>query len=492
MSKILFVNTTQWGRGLTPIWIASHNGLLKKNNHNTDIFDLNFYNSWQKNEVAFNTSNGQYKKVSARNPYKYNTKNIGISLIDKIIEYSPDIIIWSGVSSHIHGEGEFSSVARGYEFVSKHLLSLKSKTMKIPIIATGGIELMAHSKESLKKTYPDIDCFLLGDSEYLLLNLANIIDKKKEIPRFLDIRDIERNRPNFKAGEYYYDYGIFEAQSFIRPYQGKYLKSVDYELSRGCPFSCHYCVETIIQEFYSSRDYNKKGIIKSINQYYRKKEPQDVSEELKHLNSLGIEFIRFQDTNFLSLGMNYLDKISYYMSKYNLKGYIETRPETITKSIVKVLNKLNIVGVGMGIETASNSKRGEELGRHCEDEKIIKAFDLLKKGNIRRTAYNMIGLPDEKPEDIVETIKFNRLLKPDDITCAFYTPYIGTTLSKSFKDETIDRGNLDPQLECPSENAKSNPFYLKMKNLFCHLCKNDESLDFIPKLWKATVKEYSL
>jgi len=190
--------------------------------------------------------------------------------------------------------------------------------------------------------------------------------------------------------------------------------------------------------------------------------------------------------------MNYLNEISLYMKKYNMKGYIETRPETITKSIVDILNRLGIVGVGMGIETASDSKRGEDLGRHCDDEKIIKAFNLLKEGNIRRTAYNMIGLPNEIPEDIVETIKFNRLLKPDDITCAFYTPYIGTTLSKSFKDKTIARGNLDPQLECPSEDGISNPFYLKMKNMFCHLCKNDESLDFIPELWKSSLKEYSL
>ena len=30
MAKILFINPNKWGRGITPIWVASHSGLLKK------------------------------------------------------------------------------------------------------------------------------------------------------------------------------------------------------------------------------------------------------------------------------------------------------------------------------------------------------------------------------------------------------------------------------------------------------------------------------
>ena len=45
----------------------------------------------------------------------------------------------------------------------------------------------------------------------------------------------------------HYDYSLFDEQVFMRPYNGKVLKAIDYELSRGCMFSCQYCVETIIQ-----------------------------------------------------------------------------------------------------------------------------------------------------------------------------------------------------------------------------------------------------
>ena len=47
-----------------------------------------------------------------------------------------------------------------------------------------------------------------------------------------------------------YDYSLFDDQIFLRPYNGKVIKSVDYELSRGCVYACSYCVETTIQQYY--------------------------------------------------------------------------------------------------------------------------------------------------------------------------------------------------------------------------------------------------
>ena len=45
----------------------------------------------------------------------------------------------------------------------------------------------------------------------------------------------------------FYDYSLFEDQLFFRPFNGKVVRAVDYELSRGCPYTCTYCVETVIQ-----------------------------------------------------------------------------------------------------------------------------------------------------------------------------------------------------------------------------------------------------
>ena len=52
--------------------------------------------------------------------------------------------------------------------------------------------------------------------------------------------------------------------------------------------------------------------------------------------------------------------------------------------------------------------------------------DLLKENQIKRTAYNIIGLPYQTENSILETIKLNKRLKPDNITVSFYSPYYGT------------------------------------------------------------------
>ena len=90
------------------------------------------------------------------------------------------------------------------------------------------------------------------------------------------------------------------------------------------------------------------------------------------------------------------------------------------------MKRLKIDGVGMGIETASEEFRKSSLNRYPSQEKIKRAFKILKEAGIKRSAYNIIGLPNENESMILDTIKFNQELDPDNITVAFYSPYLGT------------------------------------------------------------------
>jgi anaerobic magnesium-protoporphyrin IX monomethyl ester cyclase len=473
MASVLLLNTTQWGRGLTPIWIASHAGILKSHGHESYLCDFNFLESWQKDEVNFNSNNGQY--LPTNHSYLYSEEDPEHYLRDHIVTYNPDIIMWSAVSSHIHGEGEFSSFQRGYEFLENFFAT--RSTCK-PILIAGGIYVLGFSHDDLKERFPLVDCFLLGDSEHLLLSAANIIDDHSlDLPNFIssNVGRIEL------SNDYLYDYAIFASQSLLRPYHGKIVKAVDYELSRGCPFSCAYCVETIIQKFYNSSETNSRSILKDFGSYFVKKSVPKVLEELAQLHSLGINFIRFQDTNFMSLGVNYINELSRSLVSINLSFdmYIETRPESLNSSSVDAIRSLGVVGVGMGLETASQDKRSSSLSRYCDTTAIVKAFQLLRSANISRTSYNMIGLPGESADDIINTILLNRMLEPDDITCAFYTPYIGTSLSLRTSSRSVDSSQLDPQIECAIPDPDGKAFYIYLKSVFASLCRSNESLSWI-------------
>ena len=88
----------------------------------------------------------------------------------------------------------------------------------------------------------------------------------------------------------------------------------------------------------------------------------------------------------------------------------------------------------MGVELSDNSFRENELNRFADQQKTINAFKLLKENNIKRTAYNIIGLPSQSEKSILETINFNRLLNPDNITVAYYSPYYGTKTQKKGRE----------------------------------------------------------
>ena len=74
----------------------------------------------------------------------------------------------------------------------------------------------------------------------------------------------------------------------------------------------------------------------------------------------------------------------------------------------------------MGVELSDSSFRENELNRFADQQKTINAFKLLKENNIKRTAYNIIGLPSQS-ESILETINFNKLLNPIYNCCLLFT-----------------------------------------------------------------------
>lgn len=460
MGKILLINPSKWGRGITPIWIPSHTSVLRDNNHIVELFDSTFFQEWTDNEIKFNTVNKQYKASDYENLIKFNQNDILDSLQKKIDNFQPDIIFWSAVSSHIHGEGEYVNIQYGYDLISK----IKSNSLFI----TGGIQATANPEKILDE-FKKIDFLIRGESELVLKEIANSLENKETIKKIdgLAFKDKDGKIVMSKKQKIIsdmdlipnYDYSLFDNQIFLRPYNGEVLRAVDYEMSRGCIFTCSYCVETILQNYYTENK-KKRGVLQSPKKYLRNKSAKRIFDEINDLNKkLQIKLFRCQDTNFLTIDRNVLTELSDLIDSSNLDimFYIETRPEGINEYTIQLLKKLKVDGVGMGIEIAAEGFREESLNRYASHDKIVKAFQLLKDNNIKRTAYNIIGLPNQTEEMIKNTINYNRKLKPDNVTVAYYSPYFGTDeQKKSFKvgDFNNYEMNVDGQLRSVSKSSK--------------------------------------
>lgn len=481
MSKILLINPNKWGRGITAIWIASHSATLKAQGHEVELFDSTFFSDWTVDETSYNTNNQQYRETEYSRKIEYTDVPIKEALEEKVRLFDPDIIFWSALSSHIHGEGEYVNIQYGYDLIA----SIEHNA----ILVTGGLQATA-DPESMLKIMGDIELIIRGESELVLMELANKInDKKNNYKDVLGIgyMDKEGNYLETERQEIIsdmdliapYDYSIFDDQVFLRPYNGEVVKAVDYELSRGCIYACEYCVETVIQRYYGFNEVSKRGSILKANDYLRSKSAKVIYEEMQTLNrEKGINLFRCQDTNFLTIKREVLLELADLIEESDLeiKLYIETRPEGINPKSIELLKRLKVDGVGMGIELAGDDFREDKLGRFASTEKIIKAFELLREAGIKRTTYNIIGLPEQDEGSILSTIEFNRLLDPDNATIAFYSPYIGT--SQQIKSKEMGyfddyEFEVDGQLRTLSKDSLLDSSLLQFyKEKFNFLLKN--------------------
>ena len=275
-----------------------------------------------------------------------------------------------------------------------------------------------------------------------------------------------------------YDYSLFDEQIFYRAYNGEVLRAIDYEISRGCIYSCSYCVETVIQKYYNFEEITPSGALKSAKSYLRNKSAKRVYEELSsYKKELGIELVRFQDTNFLTINRKVLIELAQLIKEQplELKFYIETRPEGINEKTIGLLKDLGVDGVGMGLELSGEEFRSSKLNRFVDQDKIINAFKLLRRNQIKSSAYNIIGLPDQDEKSVLDTIEFNKMLNPTNITVAFYTPYLGTAeQKKSFSKNYFNEyeKNLDPQIRSLSKHSLLSKNKLEYyKNNFVRLAR---------------------
>lgn len=425
--KVLFLYPNLRKESTVPPSITLLSRILKNHGFKTDVFDSTGYEvqgRWQKDKKEEILT----ARVSAHvNVDKGDFDDMVIDLNKKVNNFNPDLIAISSTES---------TFLLGVDMIKI------IKDRKEPVIL-GGVFATFAPERALG--FEEIDMVCIGEGEETLLELC---EKMRDGENHIDIKglwlkdkdgniiknsirwpvDIDKNPTDF-------DVGLFEDWRFYRPMAGKLYKMFSVETSRGCPFFCTFC-NTPAQK----RMYAKIG-----KNFFRQKSLEKIREEIEnYINNFKADFFFFWADTFISMPDNDLDRFCEMYSDFKIPFFIQTRPETLTEERLKKLKNIGLHRLAVGIEQGNEEFRKRMLKRMYSNKEAIEKLKIPAELGIPFSTFNLVGLPDETPKLVMDTIELNRQIKSDTTNCSTFTPFYGSEL----RDYAVKKGYMEADTIC--------------------------------------------
>ena len=244
---------------------------------------------------------------------------------------------------------------------------------QIPTVA-GGVHATVDPSGVISEDCFDMVC--VGEGEYVVLDIADRIEQKQDFSGVPNpwiklpdgsietnaVRPYEQNLDLFP----FPDWSIYSNVAFYKPYEGYVYKYGDFEMSRGCPYKCSYCINVQLQEIYRHTQEN----------YHREKSIGRVIEEIKYaIEHYEIEFLKFWDETFLLMSKERMEEFGelYSAADIGLPYVIETTAQSVTEFSAKILQKTNCKSVSLGMETGNSDIRQGILYKPTDNDVYDKA-----------------------------------------------------------------------------------------------------------------------
>ena len=128
---------------------------------------------------------------------------------------------------------------------------------------------------------------------------------------------------------------------------------------------------------------------------------------------------------------------------------IATRPDCLPEDVLDLLfelNKIKPVWVELGLQTI-HEKTAEYIRRCYPLSVYDKAVDELKKRNINVITHVILGLPGEREEDMLQTVKYVCDKGTDGIKLQLLHVLKGTDLAKDYADGKFKCLEMDEYIE---------------------------------------------
>jgi len=275
----------------------------------------------------------------------------------------------------------------------------------------------------------DVDFVFRGEYEMILLELVEALEKGDGFNRIKGLMfrkpegKIEDNGPRPLLRDIdslpWPARHLFKMHLYSDRPGGIPLPSLQLWSSRGCPFTCIFCVWP--QIMYGGNR-------------YRPRNPTDVVDELEYcLKKWPFKSFYFDDDTF-NVGKERILALTREIRtrKINLPWAVMARADLVDREILSAMKEAGMVAIKYGMESGVQELI-DASGKRLQIEDVEKALRLSKELGIEVHLTFTFGLPGETKETVKQTIRKAIEMDPFSVQFSIATPFPGTEYFRALK-----------------------------------------------------------
>ncbi len=278
----------------------------------------------------------------------------------------------------------------------------------------------------------DVDGMLVGEPEDGAVQLAGLqsFEQAGEVPNLTWRRDdaVVPHRAHGSCSGFlqmpFPAWDLLDLHAYSLPLVDK--PYIIVETSRGCPYTCDFCVAPIHQG-HKFRERSATALVNEIERAHRE---------------LGVEFFYlWGDT--VTLNVKSFTAFCDELIARNLpvRWFGNARADNLTDAgFVHRLRRAGCWMLALGVESESDDVR-KDMAKRLERQKIKLAFSNMRQAGIKSFAFFILGYPGESAATMEHTIDYAIELDPDFANFYPAVPYPGTDLF----EKCVREGLLTPE-----------------------------------------------
>ncbi|SOC45035.1 B12-binding domain-containing radical SAM protein [Ureibacillus acetophenoni] len=332
---------------------------------------------------------------------EYTIKDPTFNIVTDLYQHKPDVV---GFSCYIWNIEETIRVIK--------MLKTVSPETKIVL---GGPEVSYDTNFWVRRLENEVDFIIMGEGEFSFKELLRYFNEEiplEDVPGVCYLQDgkfkIHPQPKKVDLRELPSPYRFEED----RPHLSKRIQYI--ETSRGCPFSCQFCLSSI-----------EVGV-----RYFNR---EKIKEDIRYLMANGAKTIKFVDRTF-NISRSYAMEMFQFLIDEHLPDVVfqfEITADIMRPEVIQFLNDNAPKGLfrfEIGVQS-TNDETNELVKRRQNFEKLKRTVTMVKDGGKIDQHLDLIaGLPEEDYDSFRKTFNDVFAMRPEELQLGFLKLLRGTGL----------------------------------------------------------------